>query len=83
MTIGEPHAHTAGSEEVWIQIKGKSLAFIGTQLRWQTPGSATPRLCRNDAGQHHERPVVSALQHQSWNRAGEVLYFQTAGEGRS
>lgn len=38
MTIGEPHAHAVGSEEVWIQIKGRSLAFIGTQLRWQTEG---------------------------------------------
>jgi hypothetical protein len=38
MTFSEPHAHTVGSEEVWIEIKGKSLAFIGTQLRWQTPG---------------------------------------------
>ncbi|HSW49062.1 MAG TPA: cupin domain-containing protein [Bryobacteraceae bacterium] len=40
MTIGEPHAHGAGSEEVWAAIKGESLAFIGTQLRWQRPGMA-------------------------------------------
>ena len=43
MTIGETHAHTVGSEEVWIQIKGKSLAFMGTQLRWQTPPRRLPR----------------------------------------
>ena len=74
MTVGEPHAHTVGSEEVWIQIKGKSLAFIGTQLRWQTPGVGylAPPFAEMTQANVTERSVVSALQHQRWNRAGEI-----------
>ena len=41
MTIGEPHAHTVGSEEVWIQIKGRcwlssGLSSDGRQREWVT-----------------------------------------------
>lgn len=40
MTMGEPHAHRPGQEEIWAQIDGTSLAFIGTELRVQPPGTA-------------------------------------------
>ncbi len=40
MTMGEPHPHRVGQEEVWCAIEGTSLAFIGTQLRVQPPGTA-------------------------------------------
>jgi mannose-6-phosphate isomerase-like protein (cupin superfamily) len=40
MTMGEPHPHNIGQEEVWCAIEGKSLAFLGTQLRVQSPGMA-------------------------------------------
>lgn len=40
MTIGEPHPHRIGQEEVWCAIDGTSLAFLGTQLRVQPPGMA-------------------------------------------
>ncbi len=40
MTMGGPHSHGFGSEELWIAIKGSTLASVGTQLRWQTPGMA-------------------------------------------
>ena len=40
MTMGEPHPHNLGQEEVWTAIDGTSLAFIGTQLRIQRPGMA-------------------------------------------
>jgi mannose-6-phosphate isomerase-like protein (cupin superfamily) len=40
MTMGEPHPHNPGQEEIWTSIEGKSLAFIGTELRVQGPGMA-------------------------------------------
>lgn len=38
--LGEPHPHRIGHEEIWAAVEGTSLAFIGTQLRWQPPGTA-------------------------------------------
>ena len=40
MTMGEPHPHNAGQEEIWAAIDGTSLAFIGSELRVQHPGMA-------------------------------------------
>jgi mannose-6-phosphate isomerase-like protein (cupin superfamily) len=40
MTMGEPHPHNAGQEEIWCAIDGTSLAFLGTELRVQRPGMA-------------------------------------------
>jgi mannose-6-phosphate isomerase-like protein (cupin superfamily) len=40
MTMGEPHPHNPGQEEIWAAIDGKSLAFLGTELRVQRPGMA-------------------------------------------
>ena len=40
MTMGEPHPHNPGQEEIWTAIYGDSLAFIGTELRVQHPGMA-------------------------------------------
>ncbi len=40
LTMGEPHPHRIGHEEVWGAIEGTSLAFVGTQLRLQPPGTA-------------------------------------------
>ncbi|MGA8154562.1 MAG: cupin domain-containing protein [Terriglobales bacterium] len=40
MTMGEPHPHNPGQEEIWAAIEGDSLAFIGTELRIQHPGMA-------------------------------------------
>jgi mannose-6-phosphate isomerase-like protein (cupin superfamily) len=40
LTMGEPHPHRAGQEEIWAQIDGTSLAFIGTELRVQPEGMA-------------------------------------------
>lgn len=39
-TLGEPHPHEPGQEEVWAAIDGTSLAFLGTELRVQKPGMA-------------------------------------------
>ncbi len=40
MTIGHPHSHNKGCEEVWTCIEGTTLLFLGKQLRMQTPGTA-------------------------------------------
>ncbi len=40
MQLGEPHPHLPGKEEVWCQIEGQSLAFVGPQVRMQHPGQA-------------------------------------------
>ena len=40
MQLGEPHPHFPGHEEIWCEIEGKSLAFVGSQLRMQFPGQA-------------------------------------------
>jgi len=40
MTIGHPHSHAEGVEEVWTAIKGTSIAFLGKQIRMQSPGTA-------------------------------------------
>ena len=38
MTIGHPHSHVEGCEEVWTQLDGTSIAFLGKQIRLQEPG---------------------------------------------
>ena len=40
MQLGEPHPHFPGHEEIWCEVEGKSLAFVGSQLRMQHPGEA-------------------------------------------
>jgi mannose-6-phosphate isomerase-like protein (cupin superfamily) len=40
LTMGEPHPHNPGQEEIWAAIDGNSLAFIGSELRIQHPGMA-------------------------------------------
>lgn len=40
MTIGHPHVHVKGCEEVWTTIKGNNIALLGKQIRHQPPGTA-------------------------------------------
>lgn len=40
MTIGHPHSHVKGTEELWTVITGSNIAFLGKQLRRQEPGTA-------------------------------------------
>jgi mannose-6-phosphate isomerase-like protein (cupin superfamily) len=40
LTLGEPHPHRPGQEEVWAAIDGQSLLLMGTELRVQKPGMA-------------------------------------------
>jgi mannose-6-phosphate isomerase-like protein (cupin superfamily) len=38
MTMGRPTVRNSDTEEVWTSLQGTTLAFIGNQLRRQTPG---------------------------------------------
>jgi mannose-6-phosphate isomerase-like protein (cupin superfamily)/uncharacterized cupin superfamily protein len=40
LSMGEPHPHQPGHEEIWAAIDGTSLAFLGAELRVQQPGMA-------------------------------------------
>lgn len=40
MTIGHPHAHLEGCEEVWTSLEGTSILFLGKEIRMQPPGTA-------------------------------------------
>ncbi len=40
MTVGHPHSHVAGEEEVWVLVEGDNLEFLGRQIRRQEPGEA-------------------------------------------
>lgn len=39
-SIGEPHAHRPGREEVWTALDGTSLLWLGSELRTFRPGMA-------------------------------------------
>ncbi len=41
LQLGEPHPHFPGHEEIWCEVEGKSVAFVGSQLRMQHPGKPT------------------------------------------
>jgi hypothetical protein len=38
LTMGEPHPHRPGQEEIWAGIDGTSLIMMGTELRVQKTG---------------------------------------------
>lgn len=40
MTIGHPHFHVKGTEEVWTTISGVNIAWLGKEIRVQPPGTA-------------------------------------------
>lgn len=40
MTISHPHSHNTDFEEVWTEMDGTSIAFLGKQIRTQPPGTA-------------------------------------------
>jgi mannose-6-phosphate isomerase-like protein (cupin superfamily) len=66
MTIGQPHSHGPKLEEVWTVISGKNLAFLGKEIRWQTPGMA------------YKIPPTGTTPHSNINPTGEpcrFLYF--------
>lgn len=40
LTLGEPHPHRPGQEEIWAAVDGDSLMLMGSELRIQHPGMA-------------------------------------------
>ena len=38
--IAQPHTHGLGTEEIWLQVQGRSLLFFGNRLLRQEPGEA-------------------------------------------
>jgi mannose-6-phosphate isomerase-like protein (cupin superfamily) len=49
LTLGKPHPTTHPQiEEVWTALSGTSLAFVGNQLRRQTPGMSFYHIPDND-----------------------------------
>ena len=58
--IAQPHVHGPGCEEIWCQVKGKSLLLFGSRLFEQEPGEAflippnrkVPHSSINHTGEH-------------------------------
>jgi mannose-6-phosphate isomerase-like protein (cupin superfamily) len=72
LTMGEPHPHRPGQEEVWAAIDGTSLILMGTELRIQRPGMA------------YMLPPDSATVHSNINAGDQpvkFLYFARFPEG--
>jgi mannose-6-phosphate isomerase-like protein (cupin superfamily) len=72
LTMGEPHPHRPGQEEVWAAIDGTSLIMMGTELRVQKPGMA------------YMLPPDSATVHSNINAGNtpvKFLYFAKFPEG--
>ena len=63
MTIGQPHSHGEGKEEVWTVIEGKNLAFLGKEIRWQPPGMA------------YKIPPNDTVPHSNINTTEEPILF--------
>jgi mannose-6-phosphate isomerase-like protein (cupin superfamily) len=55
----QPHVHPPGAEEIWLQLKGRSLLFFGNRLLRQEPGEA------------FLVPPNSRVPHSSINAGGE------------
>jgi len=63
MTIGQPHSHEPGWEEVWLVTEGKNLAWLGKEVRWQPAGTA------------YRIPPSGFTPHTNINTTGEPLRF--------
>jgi len=63
MTIGQPHSHAVGTEEVWMVISGKNLMFLGKEIRWQGPGEA------------YKIPPNGTTPHSNINPSSEPIRF--------
>ncbi|HUK90996.1 MAG TPA: cupin domain-containing protein [Blastocatellia bacterium] len=74
LTLGEPHPHRPGQEEVWAAIDGSSLMMMGTELRIQKPGMAY--MLPPDAATVHSNINVS-------DQPVKFLYFARFPEGEN
>jgi mannose-6-phosphate isomerase-like protein (cupin superfamily) len=65
--VAQPHTHPPGAEEIWLQLKGRSLLFFGNRLLWQEPGEA------------FLVPPNSRVPHASINPGGEPMLWLFMG----
>jgi mannose-6-phosphate isomerase-like protein (cupin superfamily) len=72
LTLGEPHPHRPGQEEIWAAIDGDSLMLMGSELRIQRPGMAY--MLPPDAVTIHSNINAS-------DRPVKFLYFAKFPEG--
>jgi mannose-6-phosphate isomerase-like protein (cupin superfamily) len=69
--IAQPHTHPAGTEEIWLQLRGKSLLFFGNRLLWQEPGEA------------FLVPPTNKVPHCSMNPTNEPMLWLFFGNRRA
>jgi mannose-6-phosphate isomerase-like protein (cupin superfamily) len=65
--IAQPHTHGPGTEEVWLQLRGRSLLYFGKRLLRQEPGEA------------FLVPPNSEVPHCSINHSGEPMLWLFMG----
>ena len=69
--IAQPHTHPPGTEEIWLQLRGKSLLFFGNRLLWQEPGEA------------FLIPPTNKVPHASINQTEEPMLWLFFGNRRA
>jgi len=65
--IAQPHVHGSGCEEIWCQVRGRSLLLFGNRLLEQEPGEA------------FLVPPNSKVPHSSINHTGEPMLWLYLG----
>jgi mannose-6-phosphate isomerase-like protein (cupin superfamily) len=65
--IAQPHVHGPGCEEIWCQVKGRSLLLFGNRLLTQEPGEA------------FLVPPNNKVPHSSINHTGEPMLWLYLG----
>jgi len=65
--IAQPHIHGPGCEEIWCQLKGRSLLLFGNRLLWHEPGEA------------FLIPPNNKVPHSSINHTGEHMLWLYMG----
>lgn len=63
MTIGQPHSHGEGHEEIWTLVQGRNLLFMGKEIRWQETGTA------------YKIPPTGFTPHSNINDSEEPIKF--------
>lgn len=70
MTMGQPHSHDEGIEEIWFSLKGASTILLGKELRAFPPGTA------------YKIPPNAMTPHSTINtgeKAVKVFWFMKSG----
>jgi mannose-6-phosphate isomerase-like protein (cupin superfamily) len=65
MTMGQPHSHTVGTEEIWFGVEGDMTLLLGKQLRKLPAGSAY-KIPPNGKTPHSNINVSDEPTHLFW-----------------